>query len=54
MRLVKRLERSIALDVIPSFFIGTALYIAIFLVQRVLAQPYLSALPVSSFAPWLI
>ncbi len=51
---MKRLSRSIALEVIPNFFIGSVLYIAVFLVQRVLAQPYLSALPLSSFGPWLL
>jgi lipopolysaccharide export system permease protein len=51
---VTRLERSIALEVIPNFFIGTAMYVAVFLVQRVIAQPFLSALPASSFAPWLL
>ncbi|NJK45780.1 MAG: LptF/LptG family permease [Pleurocapsa sp. SU_196_0] len=51
---VTRLERSIAWEVIPNFFIGTALYVAVFLVQRVIAQPYLSALNASSFAPWLL
>jgi lipopolysaccharide export system permease protein len=51
---VKRLPRGIALEVIPNFFIGALLYIAVFLVQRVLAQPYLSALPASEFAPWLL
>ena len=51
---MKRLARGIALEVIPNFFIGTLLYVAVFLVQRVLAQPFLSALPAASFAPWLI
>ena len=49
-----RLARSIAWEVIPNFFIGTLLYVAIFLVQRVLVQPYLSVLPGSSFVPWLL
>ena len=51
---VKRLARGIALEVIPNFFISTLLYIAVFLVQRVLAQQYLSALPAALFVPWLI
>jgi lipopolysaccharide export system permease protein len=53
MRVVTRLERMVARETIPNFLIGTALYIGVFLLWRILAQPYLTDLPARSFLPWL-
>ena len=49
-----RLERMVAKETIPNFLIGTFLYIGVFLLWRVLAQPFLSALPLRSFLPWML
>lgn len=49
-----RLERMVARETIPNFLIGTGLYIGVFLLWRVLAQPFLSALPAQSFLPWML
>lgn len=49
-----RLERMVARETIPNFLIGTFLYIGIFLLWRILAQPYLSALPLRALLPWML
>ncbi len=49
-----RLERMVARETIPNFLIGTFLYIGIFLLWRILAQPFLSALPAKSLLPWML
>jgi lipopolysaccharide export LptBFGC system permease protein LptF len=54
MGFMTRLERMVARETIPNFLIGTFLYIGIFLLWRILAQPFLSALPAQSFLPWML
>ncbi|MFN3266361.1 MAG: LptF/LptG family permease [Deinococcales bacterium] len=49
-----RLERMVAREAIPNFFIGVGLYVGIFLLWRILAQPFLSALPAKAFLPWML
>ncbi len=49
-----RLERMVARETIPNFLIGTFLYVGIFLLWRILAQPFLSALPAKSLLPWML
>ncbi len=49
-----RLEQMVAKETIPNFLIGTSLYIGIFLLWRILAQPFLSELPAQSFLPWIL
>ncbi len=49
-----RLERMVAREAIPNFLIGTGLYVGVFLLWRILAQPFLSALPAQAFLPWIL
>jgi lipopolysaccharide export LptBFGC system permease protein LptF len=48
-----RLERMVARETIPLFFIGSSLFIGVLLLWKVLAQPFLSLLPAQFFFPWL-
>jgi lipopolysaccharide export LptBFGC system permease protein LptF len=53
MPTMTRLERMVARETIPNFLIGVGLYVGIFLLWRILAQPFISALPAQAFLPWI-